>query len=174
MDNEAAQALGSRFKHSRYFIQWLFTLRIRVGNILITVSIVSFSDQERDILAIRHRVFTVEQQVDASLDFDGLDGLATQALAYSDGIAIGTGRILTDGHIGRIAVLKEYRGKGVGSDIIQTLLNQAEKRGLPKVFLGAQVTAIPFYEKLGFSAAGENYMEANILHTPMERTIGGL
>jgi hypothetical protein len=138
---------------------------------LIEISIVSFSNQQQDILAIRHRVFTVEQQVDPNIDFDGLDGLALQVLASSDGIAVGTGRMLTDGHIGRIAVLKEYRGKGIGSDIIQALVNQAREAGMAKVFLGSQVRAVPFYEKLGFSAAGDNYIEANILHTPMEMTI---
>lgn len=138
---------------------------------MIEISIVSFSNQQQDILAIRHRVFTVEQQVDPNIDFDGLDGLALQVLASSDGIAVGTGRMLTDGHIGRIAVLKEYRGKGIGSDIIQALVNQAREAGMAKVFLGSQVRAVPFYEKLGFSAAGDNYIEANILHTPMEMTI---
>jgi hypothetical protein len=139
---------------------------------LIEVNIVSFGDQQQDILAIRHRVFSVEQQVDPDIDFDGLDGLAIQVLASSEGIAVGTGRMLADGHIGRIAVLKEYRGKGIGSDIIQALVKQAREAGMTKVFLGSQVRAVPFYEKLGFSAAGENYIEANIPHTPMEMTIG--
>lgn len=141
---------------------------------MIEVNIVSFRDQQQDILAIRHRVFSVEQQVDPDIDFDGLDGLALQVLAStsSDGIAVGTGRMLSDGHIGRIAVLKEYRGKGIGSDIIQVLVNQAREAGMAKVFLGSQVRAVPFYEKLGFRAAGKNYIEANIPHTPMEMTIG--
>jgi predicted GNAT family N-acyltransferase len=171
VDSEAAQALGSRIKYPRHFVQRLFAVCIRVGKLLIEISIVSFSNQQQDILAIRHRVFTVEQQVDPNIDFDGLDGLALQVLASSDGIAVGTGRMLTDGHIGRIAVLKEYRGKGIGSDIIQALVNQAREAGMAKVFLGSQVRAVPFYEKLGFSAAGDNYIEANILHTPMEMTI---
>jgi predicted GNAT family N-acyltransferase len=172
VDNEAAQALGPRFKYPCYFAQQLFILRIRVGKLLIEISIVSFSDQQQKIQEIRHRVFTVEQQVDPNIDFDGLDGIATQVLAYSDGIAVATGRILSDGHIGRIAVLQEYRGKGIGSNIIQSLVSQAREAGIAKAFLGSQVKAVPFYEKLGFRAAGENYIEANILHTPMEMTLG--
>ena len=139
---------------------------------MIEVTVVSFVEQQQNILDIRHRVFSVEQFVDPAIDFDGLDGIAVQVLAFSDGTAVGTGRMLSDGHIGRIAVLKEFRGEGIGTDIILALVNQACEAGLSKVFLGSQVIAVPFYEKLGFKPTGENYMEANILHTPMEMTIG--
>ena len=82
---------------------------------------------------------------------------------------VGTGRMLADGHIGRLAVLEEYRGRGLGAEAVRALIEEAENRGMNRVYLGAQVHAKGFYEKLGFSAYGEPYVEANIKHILMER-----
>ena len=132
-----------------------------------TVRLVTFADHQEVIRYIRHNVFTVEQGVDGRIDFDGQDDTAVQVLVFAGENPAGTGRMLDDGHIGRIAVLKAHRGCGLGTRIIETLIAEARNMQLARVFLGAQVSAVPFYEKLGFVPDGADYIEANILHTPM-------
>ncbi len=134
---------------------------------MITLETVDFSTHSEQILSLRYRVFSLEQGVDPAIDIDGLDNDAIQILARVDEIPVGTGRMLSDGHIGRIAVLADFRKSGIGKEIMLRLINTARDRELERVFLGAQVSAVPFYQKIGFSPCGENYMEANILHTPM-------
>jgi len=129
--------------------------------------VVSFAAHEDAIRHIRHTVFTVEQKVDTTLDFDGLDDKAIQVLCTDQGLPVGTGRMLNDGHIGRVAVLREYRDKGVGAGLMKALIETARTRRFREVYLYAQVTAVPFYEKLGFEATGDNFTEAGIRHTPM-------
>lgn len=119
---------------------------------------------------IRYHVFTLEQGVDQAIDFDGQDENAILVIACEGEIPVGTGRMLKDGHIGRIAVLAEQRKKGIGTDIVMALVNRAKQEGFSRVHLGAQVNAVPFYEKLGFHRQGEDYWEADILHTPMSKT----
>lgn len=134
---------------------------------MITIQLVKFAEHADTIRNIRNRVFTQEQGVDTAIDFDGLDGTAIQALAFYDEAAVGTGRMLPDGHIGRIAVLPEFRNLGTGTHIMQALINKARQDSLARVFLGAQMTAAPFYNKLGFKRCGDEYIEANIQHIPM-------
>ena len=78
--------------------------------------------------------------------------------------------MLSDGHIGRLAVLKEYRGQGLGAQALLALVAEADRIGLDRVYLGAQKHAVGFYERLGFSVYGEPYMEVGIEHVHMERT----
>jgi predicted GNAT family N-acyltransferase len=92
-------------------------------------------------------------------------------LVACEGKYVGTGRCLKDGHIGRLAVLREYRGRGLGSMAVQALVKEAKSLGMERVYLGAQKTAVVFYEKLGFSVYGEPYIEASIEHIHMERAI---
>lgn len=125
-----------------------------------------------EIRRIRNTVFTAEQQIDEEADFDGQDPDAVHALVACQGAYVGTGRMLRDGHIGRLAVLKEYRGRGLGAQVLLALVQEAERRGLPRVYLGAQKQAVGFYERLGFSVYGEPYMEVNIEHRHMERFTG--
>ena len=135
---------------------------------MLEIRFVDYPKARDTIHDIRHQVFTLEQHVDSELDFDGQDEHAFQVVAYADGKPAGTGRILNDGHIGRIAVLSDYRKLGAGTLIMQSLIDLAREKQLNRVFLGAQVTAMSFYEKLGFTAYGETYMKAGILHMPME------
>ncbi len=120
---------------------------------------------------IRNTVFTNEQRIDPDKDFDGQDGNALHVLIIWKGKYVGTGRILLDGHIGRLAVLKEYRGQGLGGEIVQSLVKEAKSKNLKRVYLGAQKHAVGFYEKLGFSIFGEPYSEVNIEHVSMEKLI---
>jgi len=139
---------------------------------MIETSVVAFDDRyAAEIRAIRNKVFTDEQHFDAKVDFDGRDPSAVHVLAACEGRYVGTGRLLPDGHIGRLAVLSEYRGRGVGANMVQALVSEAEKAGLTRVFLGAQMHAVSFYERLGFVACGAPFTEAGVEHLPMERLI---
>jgi predicted GNAT family N-acyltransferase len=135
---------------------------------VISLQTVNFSDHQAAIQFVRLTVFTDEQGVDPAVDLDGLDEAAAQILVLDNEKPVATGRMLADGHIGRIAVLPEYRKLGIGSRIMESFISQARADDFTKVFLGAQVSAVPFYETLGFRRYGEDYMEANIKHTPMQ------
>ena len=123
------------------------------------------------IRQIRNSVFSLEQKIDVSLDLDGQDPGAVHVLAKINGQFVGTGRVLGDGHIGRLAVLKCARGKGVGEKLVLKLMEIAGGKGMKRVFLGAQEHAVGFYEKLGFLKYGSPYEEAGIRHLHMEKII---
>jgi len=124
--------------------------------------------------AIRRTVFIEEQQVPEALEWDGLDETCYHILVTdSSGHPAGTGRMKPDGHIGRMAVLKDCRGQGIGSAILAALLELARRHEYSRVFLHAQVEAIPFYEKHGFSVTGELFIDAGIPHLSMERSVAG-
>ena len=132
--------------------------------------IVSFDKQYKPIIKhIRKSVFTQEQNVPESLDFEGKDPDAIHALVRDGNRHVGTGRMLNDGHIGRVAVLKEYRGMGFGKNITIALIEEAKRLGIKRVFLGAQLHAVDFYKKWGFSEYGEVFLDAGIEHIHMER-----
>lgn len=133
-----------------------------------TVHLVSWHDGEPLLRAIREKVFIQEQAVPAELEWDGLDDKSHHALAVSsNGEAIGCGRITPDGHIGRVAVLPAWRRKHIGTGILETLLEYARSQHYPQVELNAQVEAIPLYQRFGFEAEGEVFMDANIPHRKM-------
>ena len=137
--------------------------------LMIEIESVTFDgDNQACIRGIRSAVFGAEQGVPTEVDFDGLDPVAAHVLARLDGKPAGTGRILDDGHIGRIAVRPEFRSSGLGAAIVGALLDEARVREYPRVFLGAQTHAIGFYRKLGFSPFGDEYREAGIQHIAME------
>jgi predicted GNAT family N-acyltransferase len=117
---------------------------------------------------VRHAVFVEEQKVPPEIELDGFDPLSVHAVAFDrEGRVLGTGRLLPDGHIGRMAVLRRSRGTGVGSALLQALMQEAQARGDRKVLLSAQTHAIPFYERFGFVAEGEEYDDAGIAHRIM-------
>ena len=122
--------------------------------------------------AIRREVFVVEQEVPASLELDEADPSCRHWLALGEGgRAIGTARMQESGHIGRIAVLAEWRGRGVGARLVEEIVAAARESGLSLVDLDSQVHAIAFYEKLGFEARGDVFMEAGIPHQNMLRSL---
>ena len=121
---------------------------------------------------VRFAVFVAEQGVPAELEIDPFDQLALHALAVAtDGAVLGTGRLLPDGHIGRMAVLREARGRGVGGALLRALIEAARARGDREVALSAQTHAIPFYERFGFVAEGGEYDDAGIPHRRMRRSL---
>lgn len=120
---------------------------------------------------IRETVFVQEQKVPAELELDEFDAASLHAVARGPaGEAIGTGRLLADGHIGRMAVLAAWRGKGVGRALLETLMDEARQRGLSRLVLNAQTEATGFYERFGFVADGGIFMDAGIPHVRMTRS----
>lgn len=117
---------------------------------------------------VRHTVFVIEQSVPESLEIDASDAVSLHVVVQdTHGRAIGTGRLLPDGHIGRIAVLKPLRGHGIGERMMRALMNAARDRGHTGVELSAQCHAAQFYERLGFKQLGDVYQEAGIAHVFM-------
>lgn len=123
------------------------------------------------IRSVRNGIFSVEQGISETLDFDGRDHLCIHVLALSsEGECIGTARMLPDGHVGRIAVDKPWRGKGVGTRLVEFLSDIARDRGFSAIYLHSQVQAADFYTRLGFEIRGDTFMEAGIEHVLMVRT----
>ncbi|WP_256080378.1 GNAT family N-acetyltransferase [Massilia sp. YIM B04103] len=117
---------------------------------------------------IRMEVFVQEQNVPAELEMDEMDAVCLHAVAFdAAGVAVGTGRLLPDGHIGRMAVRKSARGGGVGGALLQGLMAQAQARGDQSVVLNAQTRAAPFYQNHGFIQRGGEFDEAGIPHIEM-------
>ena len=137
----------------------------------ITTIICDYESNTEDICAIRYEVFVEEQHVPVELEIDGLDNEAKHVLAFVDEVPIGTGRILSDGHIGRVAVLKNHRGLGIGKLIMRELVKWAEDMSLEKVWLSSQWHAHSFYLDLDFVCVGEIYKEAGIDHIKMYRAL---
>ena len=136
------------------------------------VELVEWAEMESAIRTIREAVFISEQRVPEALEWDGLDPLCTHALAWNDlGEAIGTARMRADGVIGRMAVLRNWRGRGVGQALLETLLHLAVKQGLQQVTLAAQIHAVGFYERAGFHAIGAPFMDAGIPHRMMVKDL---
>jgi len=120
---------------------------------------------------IRLQVFVEEQRVPREIEMDDMDAACLHALAWLDGKAVGTGRLLPDGHIGRMAVLGESRALGVGGAILERLVQEARRQGMREVVLSAQTHAIGFYRRHGFSEQGEVFAEAGIPHQEMRRVL---
>jgi len=120
---------------------------------------------------VRYTVFVEEQKVPVEIELDEFDPSSLHAIAFgADESVLGTGRLLPDGHIGRMAVLRQARGAGVGSALLRALLQAARMRGDREAILSAQTHAIPFYERFGFVAEGEEYDDAGIPHRAMRLT----
>jgi len=134
-------------------------------NIHITIG--NWETQSVDAQAVRENVFIIEQNIPIELEWDEMDAVSLHAIAYKNGKAVGTGRLLPDGHIGRMAVLKTVRGAGIGGQLLQTLMLKAKSRGDDTVVLHAQLHAATFYQRHGFLADGEEFMEAGIPHILM-------
>ena len=120
---------------------------------------------------IRFAVFVEEQGVPFEIELDEYDAVSIHAVAFDADKAVGTGRLLPDGHIGRMAVLAAFRGKGIGAALLEALMKAAKARGDVETVLSAQVSAVPFYREHGFQAEGEEYMEAGIRHQTMRKTL---
>ena len=125
-----------------------------------------------DAAPLRFAIFVGEQNVPPGIELDEMDEKSLHALAFdAAGRPIGTGRLLPDGRIGRMAVVKEWRRRGVGADLLDALVEEARRRGFREVKLSAQLQAAEFYRVHGFVAEGKVYEEAGILHQAMRRSL---
>lgn len=136
------------------------------------IELASWERDEPELRAVRETVFIVEQKVPPDEEWDDLDARSVHVLARDpEGRVLGTGRLTPEHKIGRVAVHREWRGRGVGDAIMRVLLEQAQALGYPQILLHAQVDAIPFYEKLGFVSEGDEFVEAGIRHRNMRRSL---
>lgn len=133
---------------------------------------VTWASSRDDLLKVRHEVFVVEQGVPAEIETDEDDPTALHFLACApDGAPLGTGRLLPCGRIGRMAVRASWRRCGLGRALLEAVIETARHRGDARLYLHAQVHSMPFYESLGFTACGDEFVEAGIPHREMERFI---
>lgn len=133
-----------------------------------TVRILAWREAMPLARPLRERVFVAEQGVPRELEWDEWDEPSEHAVAFdARGVPIGTARLLPSGAIGRMAVLKERRGEGVGRKLLEAMLERARRRGMTRVKLHAQAHAAGFYRRFGFSERGEEFLEAGIPHVEM-------
>lgn len=128
---------------------------------------------QREILDntyVRGQVFIVEQQIDWEIEFDNLDPVCILFTAYIDDLAVGAARLYKN-KVGRVATLKEYRGKGVATEIMKKIEEYAKEHNIPKLKLHAQLYIKDFYENLGYVAEGDIFQEADIDHIKMTKEI---
>jgi len=140
--------------------------------IRVDVEVADWTRARALVLPVRTAVFVVEQGVPESIERDAMDAVSRHAIARdASGSVVATGRLLPDGHIGRMAVLAALRGAGVGAAVLQALMAEAVRQGLTEVVLNAQVHALDFYRRLGFVERGEVFLEAGIEHRTMRRSL---
>ena len=133
---------------------------------------ISLTQDIESCLSVRRIVFIQEQGVSETEEIDGLDTEALHILAVVDGVLMGTARLIIDGSIakiGRVCVLSEQRGTGLGAAIMRKALEVCKsQKTVNRALLGSQIHALKFYEQLGFTAFGPIYLDAGIEHRDME------
>jgi predicted GNAT family N-acyltransferase len=135
---------------------------------MVRIELMDWDQAQADAGPLRFSIFVGEQNVPPGIELDDKDAQCRHALAYApDNKVVGTGRLLPDGHIGRLAVVKEWRRQGVGAALVKALLEEARRRGHGEVVLAAQLQAAEFYRGFGFAAEGKVFEEAGILHQNM-------
>ena len=133
-----------------------------------TITIVAWDEALPLARPVREKVFIEEQSVPRELEWDEWDERCDHAIVCDpDGHAIGTARLAPDGRLGRMAVLRECRGLGVGAALLEALLGRARELSLSRVTLHAQTHAAGFYRRFGFSERGGEFLEAGIPHFEM-------
>jgi len=135
----------------------------------IDISIVSWSDKQSELTSVRRAVFIEEQNVPENIEQDGKDSDFCHVLATDkEGKPIGTARMDKEGKIGRMAVLREYRGRGVGRKMLRVVMDWGRLNGITHFLVSAQIGAVEFYQKMGFEPFGEEFEEAGIKHVNMK------
>ena len=138
----------------------------------VRVQLMTWEEAQPVAAPIRFAIFVGEQKVPPGIELDDMDEKCMHAVAFDEaGKAIGTGRLLPEGKIGRMAVVKEWRRRGVGADLLEALVGEARRRGFAEVRLSAQLQAAEFYRAHGFVAEGKVYEEAGILHQAMHKSL---
>jgi predicted GNAT family N-acyltransferase len=148
---------------------------MKLQNFHVEIADWSREDQRNALLDLRDTVFIQEQGVPEQRERDGLDVDCWHVLARDDsGQPIGCGRLTPMHKIGRMAVLPDWRGQGVGVAMLRELVSRARALGWPEVALDAQVSAIGFYERAGFVAHGEEFEDAGLPHRAMRLPLGAV
>ncbi|MEH6556828.1 MAG: GNAT family N-acetyltransferase [Oceanicoccus sp.] len=133
----------------------------------LTIECTDWTESNHLLTAVRTTVFVDEQKVPVEVELDEFDQTAQHWLASFGDIPVGTCRMLADGHIGRLAVLKDYRNLDIGKQLLTAAIEEARKNKLFEVYLYAQTHALGFYKAFGFTAYGEEFMDAGIPHLSM-------
>ena len=120
---------------------------------------------------VRTAVFVHEQGIPVELEWDAADAGCLHCVAFDGERAVGTGRLLPDGHIGRMAVLPAWRRSGLGGEILERLVAAARERGDAQALLNAQCQVESFYRRHGFETVGTPFDEAGIPHVAMRRPL---
>ncbi|KIH98633.1 acetyltransferase [Streptomonospora alba] len=139
-----------------------------------TIDLAETFQDRAAVFAIRGAVFVAEQQVPIAEEPDSHDPGADHLLARIDGVPAGTGRLVAAGErgvLGRLAVLPEARGTGTGAALVRAIEERARKLGLGEIELHAQTHALRFYERLGYAARGEEFLDAGIRHLDMRKRL---
>ena len=139
----------------------------------VPVRMVAWDEAETSLAALRHTVFVREQGVPEALEWDGEDGDCLHFLAEPGGRPVGTARLTPSGGIGRMAVLPEWRGRGIGTALMEAILAEARWQGHRALHLNAQTHAVGFYERFNFRPAGGIFDDAGIPHRRMTLVLGG-
>jgi len=132
------------------------------------IKTVDFNTHLSELKSIRTTVFIQEQNVPEELEWDEFDMNSTHFLAYYENIPVATARLLADGHIGRMAVLKNYRNRNIGKNMLKYIIDIAKQRSVKSIELSAQEQAVEFYKKQGFHLISEVYLDAGIPHYDMK------
>ena len=139
------------------------------------IELATYGVDSEALIEVRNSVFVVEQGIPSEVEFDGLDKLCQHFVARDvQGRPIGTGRLSPQGQIGRMAVLTKWRGQGVGASLLRVIIEKARNVGLTEVTANAQVSALGFYKKFGFSERGETFDEAGIPHQAVSLVLASL
>ncbi len=150
------------------------TSKILPGSV--QISVVDWAQSQTVLRQIRKTVFIDQQQVPEDLEWDGLDKTAVHLLAQipyptkTDAEPVGTARILINGqtaHIGRMAVMPNWRGKGIGKKILHQAIAECQQRSVKKIILNAQSYVLDFYQQASFVISSAEFMDAGIAHKEM-------
>ncbi len=132
----------------------------------------NWHDNKEKLSDVRRKVFIEEQHVPEDLEWDDFDETSYHVLAIDQqNTPIGSGRLKPDGQIGRMAVMPDWRNKGIGTAILINILEHAKQSGFQDLYLHAQISAIHFYQRHGFKVISEEFMDAGIPHKTMTITL---
>lgn len=138
------------------------------GNELMRLEIGDWQKLQQAATQVRFEVFVDEQQIPAELELDEFDAVSVHAVVFdSQERPVATGRLLPDGHIGRMAVAQSARGTGVGGLVLQRLIDEGKRQGFKELVLSAQLHALGFYRRYGFVEEGDIYLDTGIEHKTM-------
>lgn len=138
---------------------------------MISIHFVDYIAHQHTLHQIRHEVFVEEQGIPPSFEVDRWDPISCHVLATWENQPIGTGRLLPNGYIGRVAVRQPMRQRGIGTQILHILFKAASQQGHTQVELAAQCHAISFYHRLGFREVGNRYRQVGIDHIRMIKVL---